>query len=91
MDMHDVSMNDIMSWAFANIDDETPYVVHHGSKPVSTFGVTWNCTAHPNDIPNFFEKTFPCLYPYGCGGVEASHASFVGIRDHIRWCLQYHD
>ena len=91
MDMHDVSMNDIMSWAFANIDGETPYVVRHGSKPVSTFGVTQNCTAHPNDIPNFFEKTFPCLYPYGCGGVEASRASFIGIRDHIRWCLQYQD
>ena len=91
MDLHDVSANDMMQWALANVGGEPAYAVRHGNEPVSTFGVSRNCTMHPYDVSNFFEKAFPCLFPYGRGGLEAPHDTSVGFREHIRWALQYHD
>ena len=46
--------------------------------------------ADPNQI-NFFEKAFPCLFPYGLGGIEADREVTVSFSEHIQWALQYHD
>ena len=46
--------------------------------------------ALPKDV-NFFKRAFPCLFPYGRGGLEALRPVEVKLRDHIRWALQYHD
>ncbi|KAF8629538.1 hypothetical protein AX15_003404 [Amanita polypyramis BW_CC] len=83
----------MMQWALENVGGEPPYAVRHGNEAVSTFGVSGNCTMHPKDISFFFflKKAFPCLFPYGCGGPETPHETFVGFREHVRWALQYHD
>jgi hypothetical protein len=41
--------------------------------------------------PNYFERAFPCLFPYGVGGLEADRQVEVDFRDHIKWALDYHD
>ena len=41
--------------------------------------------------PNFFERVFPCLFPYGIGGIEAYRAVEVNFRSHVKWALQYFD
>lgn len=45
----------------------------------------------PANEDNFFEKAFPCLFPYGTGGIEACRRVAVGFASHIRWALQHHD
>jgi hypothetical protein len=47
--------------------------------------------ACPADQPNFFEKVFPCLYPYGYGGLESKRPVPIDFPEHIRWSLQYFD
>jgi len=72
-----LNVNDMMLWGIANMwngDREGAYAIHHGKCPVNDFG-------HPKqgqkkhteemvNIPNFFKSAFPCLYPYGRGGIE---------------------
>ena len=76
---------------------EGAYAIRHGHQPVSDFPPR---EAHPasttdDECPtvhsNFFEKAFPCLYPYGCGGIERPRPVSLGFRDHIKWSLQYFD
>lgn len=40
---------------------------------------------------NFFERTYPCLYPYGERGIESHQEVPVDYVDHVRWSLRYHD
>ena len=68
----------MMLWGLANLwteGHEGGYSVRHGRRPVSDFGQPrWHEVEAENleaDRPNFFEKAFPCLFPYGCGGIEA--------------------
>lgn len=35
--------------------------------------------------------TFPFLFPYALGGLEAKKKVPVSFTEHTRWCLQYHD
>ncbi|EKM53754.1 uncharacterized protein PHACADRAFT_198176 [Phanerochaete carnosa HHB-10118-sp] len=44
----------------------------------------------PNEL-NFFERAFPCLYPYGCGGIEGYQPNLIDFLEHVRWSLAYHD
>ena len=44
------------------------------------------------EIPNnFFEKAFPCLYPWGKGGIERTRAVPLDFPGHVKWSLQYFD
>ncbi|KAI9069658.1 hypothetical protein FKP32DRAFT_1608308 [Trametes sanguinea] len=40
---------------------------------------------------NFYEKAFPCLFPYGRGGIEGTQKTVVDLREHVQWALRYHD
>lgn len=79
--------------------NEGAYGVRHGRQPVSDFpprepssGDTPASDAEcPSMRSNFFEKAFPCLYPYGCGGIEAPRPVSLGFRNHVQWSLQYFD
>jgi hypothetical protein len=76
------------------------YAVRHGSQPVNDF-----CSPRVRDEQrtsdpetetdwkqgNFFEKVFPCLYPYGVGGIEAKRQVEITFCKHVQWSLQYHD
>ncbi|KAF7288212.1 ATP-dependent DNA helicase [Mycena chlorophos] len=41
--------------------------------------------------PNHLLGAFPCLFPYGYGGLEVDRQGDVPYATHIRWCLQYDD
>lgn len=64
----------MMLWGLANLwkeGDEGGYAVRHSRQPVSDFGKPRQGEESGADRPNYFEKAFPCLYPYGVGGPEA--------------------
>ena len=88
-DMTNLSASETTTHALMNlwnVQCEGPYAVHHGCNPVPDFPqVDVNGFVHPST--NVFEKAFPCLYPYGCGGIEAERVVSVDFRDHVRWSL----
>ncbi|PBK58622.1 hypothetical protein ARMSODRAFT_900264, partial [Armillaria solidipes] len=84
-----------MAWGLANLwkqGKEGGYSVRHGRKPRD--GGADNLDSGPEEAnvkPNFFEKAFPFLFPYGRGGLEDDRPTTLDFREHIRWCLRYHD
>jgi hypothetical protein len=47
--------------------------------------------ATQNPQSNFFEKAFPCLFPFGEGGLEREWEVNIDFGDHIKWALRYQD
>ncbi len=99
-DSTNLTASELMMWALANMwkeGKEGGYSVRHGSMPVNTFGRPRKGEVPNSDAgasanrPNFFEKAFPCLFPYGTGGIEADQEVEVDFREHVQWALQYHD
>jgi hypothetical protein len=83
----------MMKWALSNLwkgGDEGGYVVRHGHRPVRDYGTSSNSQGEENQS-NYFEEAFPCLFPYGVGGIESEREVNVDFLDHVRWALQYHD
>lgn len=87
-----------MMWGLVNLwqsGKEGAYAVRHGRQPVNTFGRPRAGESSTEEQgphrPNFFEKAFSCLFPYGRGGIEADQQVNVDFRDHVRWALEYHD
>lgn len=96
-DMTTVTSTELMLSGLANLwqeGQEGGYAVRHGRRPVRDFGrrlpgeVT---TVAGEDEQNFFEKAYPCLFPYGEGGIEGSQQVKVDFTEHVRWALRYHD
>ncbi|CAK5266163.1 unnamed protein product [Mycena citricolor] len=95
-DLSSMSTNEMMHWGLANLwrtGEEGGYAVRHGSHPVSDFGRPPQGSTEPADPdrPNFFERAFPCLFPFGVGGPEADRTTDLSFTEHVRWALQYHD
>ncbi|KIO11878.1 hypothetical protein M404DRAFT_98925, partial [Pisolithus tinctorius Marx 270] len=89
-DLSRVSSSELMSYALANLMDvsqEGGYVVRHGLKAIGDFGKD----ASERGTPNPLAAAFPCLFPYGGGGIEADRATNVSLREHVRWAMQYYD
>ena len=83
-----------MAWGLSNLwkeGEEGGYAIRHGRKPVNDFGKPRAGEDADPDRPNYFERAYPCLYPYGVGGPEADRPTLVDFRDHIKWALNYHD
>ncbi|KAK6992004.1 hypothetical protein R3P38DRAFT_3437864 [Favolaschia claudopus] len=97
-DLSKLTTNEMMAWGLQNLwkeGKEGGYAIRHGRHPVSDFGRprandALNSDDDP-DRPNFFEKAFPCLFPYGRGGLEADQPVTLKFADHIQWTLCYHD
>jgi hypothetical protein len=75
--------------------EEGAYLIRHGSKPLRDFGrppktQTGTNSEHGKE-GNLFERAYPCLYPYGVGGIEAEQSSPLDFVEHARWALEYHD
>ena len=94
-DLSNVTANELMKWGLANLwkdGHEGGYAVRHGPQPISDFppreAGDGEC---PTDQPNFFEKAFPCLYPYGRDGLESGRPVPLDFLEHIRWSLQHSD
>ena len=99
-DLSNVTANELMKWGLANMwkdGREGGYAVRHGRQPVSDFPPRTDCEEQdgdggcPAEQPNFFEKAFPCLYPYGQGGLESKRPVPLDFPEHIRWSLQHFD
>ena len=98
-DLTNVKASEVMASAVCNLwkeGKEGGYAVKHGQAPVSDFGTQRRKAKHTvHEVefnqPNFFEKAFPCLFPYSVGGVEADRETQLDFRVHIQWTLQYHD
>ena len=98
MDLSGLTASELMTWGLVNLwkeGKEGGYTVRHGRQPVSDFGRPRN-GKEPENIPghrraNFFEKAFPCLFPYGKGGIEGEQDTLVDFSEHVKWCLRYHD
>lgn len=96
-DLSKMSANEMMMWGLANLWKEGwegGYSVCHGQQPVSNFGhprPAHNSKGESMDFncPNFFEKAFPGLFPYGHGGIEADQPNPINFQDHICWALQF--
>jgi hypothetical protein len=88
-----LSAAELMTWAVRNLwsEDEGGYAVRHGRRFVSDFRPPLVADIPDELQPNFFEKAYPCLFPYGRGGLEAARHTAVDFSDHICWTLQYHD
>ena len=90
---------DLLSTAIVNAcldaENEPGYLIRHGSKPMRDFGRPVKShdqrSGNGDDDGNLFEKAYPCLYPYGVGGIEGEQPSPLDFRDNVRWALEYHD
>ena len=84
-----------MKWGLVNLwkeGHEGGYAIRHRRQPVSDFPPRGTGDGEcPTDQPNFFEKAFPCLYPYGQGGLESARPVALNFPEHIRWSLEYCD
>lgn len=67
-----------MSWGLANLWDEGKEGGYANEPERGT-------------ETNFFEKAYPCLFPYGEGGIERKQPVLLDFGDHIRWLLRYND
>jgi len=71
-DLSNLTGSELIEKGIANLWEdgmEATYGIRHGGPPVSDFGRDMDGRYHSL---NFFERAFPCLYPYGQGGVEAA-------------------
>jgi hypothetical protein len=87
-----------MLWGISNLwkdGEEGTYAVRHGRRPVRDFGKTHRSREEAQRdaefSSNFFEKAFPCLFPWGRGGIESIREHPVTFNLHIRWCLRQFD
>jgi hypothetical protein len=71
------------------------YGVCHGHDPVNDFGRVGGTRDEVIEDKlhgqNYFEKAFPCLFPWGQGGIKCICKLAISFNDHVKWCLQYHD
>jgi hypothetical protein len=70
---------------------EGGYAVRHGG-----FAQDFGRLPSSNDQIEYAKEnpsvyTFPVLFPYGLGGLEAKRRVAVSFSEHIQWCLQHHD
>ncbi|KAJ3555225.1 hypothetical protein NM688_g2694 [Phlebia brevispora] len=100
-DMTNLTRKEVNLWSMANMwrsGYEGLYAVRPGTSWVSDWGPSVSgrtaCDGESPDgtqEPNFFEKAFPYLFPYGRGGIEANRPVNVDMQSHVHWLLQYCD
>ena len=96
-DLSKVMASELMAWGLANLwkqGNKGGYAVHHGLWPVNDFSKPQrdeDTETPAADHHNYFEKAFPCLFPYGCGGPESDRPQEVLFNNQIKYALQYHD
>jgi hypothetical protein len=72
-------------------DDEGGYAIQHGRALVNEFGIHGKGWGSDESQPNLFTSAYPCLWPYGEGGIESARKVKVSFMQHVRWCLDYYD
>ncbi|KAF7309344.1 ATP-dependent DNA helicase [Mycena indigotica] len=74
-------------------EPQRKYAVKHGSEFVNEYPrkEKGKRTDGGASNPNHLLGAFPCLFPYGFGGLEVDREQAVSYESHIRWALQYED
>lgn len=93
LDLSRMTSSEVMQWGLANLwqqGTEGGYAIKHGWQPLRDFGFS-HMETEPTTADNLFERAFPCLFPYGLGGVEQFRLVKVDYHGHIRWTMEYHD
>lgn len=92
-DQNTMSAKDLMMWALANAagDEEGGYAIRHGRTPVNMFGRPRRNEPEDPKRRNPLAAAYPCLFPYGVGGIEDDRPVSVSFAHHVRWALQYYD
>ncbi|KAL1709671.1 hypothetical protein EV121DRAFT_252687 [Schizophyllum commune] len=93
VEMMHVKPSETMMSALSNLwrlGKEGGYIVRHGGQPVNEFGSAGN-TEGDEPLANLWERAYPFLFPHGIGGLEKKRPVPVTLREHVRWCLRYHD
>ena len=90
-----LSSADVVSSGLTNLTEdaeEGAYGVRHGSKLVRDFPPVRspNTSAALDDV-DYFERAFPCLFPWGQGGLYRLRPVKLDFRDHVQWALRYAD
>src|SRR5215472_12742406 len=70
-DLTKIKADEMMAWGLSNLwkeGKEGGYLVRHGRRPVNDMKSKNAGNAIIEDETNFFEKVFPCLFPWGQGG-----------------------
>ena len=86
-----------LAQGFANLTKngrESAYAARHSRLPVNDFGrpIKGDKPTEEQMSANLFERAFPCMYPFGVGGLESPlQRNQLNFAAHIRWSLQYHD
>jgi hypothetical protein len=91
MDMSSLSPVEVMKQGLANLANdmaEPAYAARHGNRPVRDFRPARSATVDDSD---FFEKSFPSLFPYGEGGFYRHRRTAIRFSEHVRWTLQHAD
>jgi len=98
-DMTNMSSSEVMVWGVNNLwkeGKEGAYAVRHGQNFTSDFGASQARDKHAHrqnkcNQPNFFKKAYPCLFPYGVGGLEADRETQLDFCEHVQRSMQYSD
>ena len=99
-DLSKITANELMAWGLMNMwarGQEGAYAVRHEQVPVSDFpprpkdGDSQDDGPDTPATPNFIKRAFPCLFPYGLGGIDAHRPVEINFPSHVRWTLQYFD
>ena len=61
------------------------YLAQHSQKPVRDF------PSREDPGINYWERSFPILYPYGTGGIDSPRPVKLSLLDQTRWSLEQHD
>ena len=91
VDLSRITPDQFMTYALSNVngpEKESGYVVRHRNF-VSQFGPGVERTDRSKWNP--LMAAYPCLWPYGCGGIEDDLPSKIGFTPHVQWLLEYHD
>lgn len=98
VDLSKTSTAELMRIALENLErqGEGGYAVRHSRNAVSDFGQSRGAEAGGSAEGgvrrrNPMVAAFPCLFPYGRGGMEMKRKVPVSFSQHVRWALQYYD
>lgn len=95
-DQTNITDTEVMLYGLSNLwkeDQEGGYTVRYSRRPANDFGRPRKGEERPYNpnAPNFWERAYPCLYPYGRGGIEADRESPLSFIEQVRWSLEHHD
>lgn len=93
----DVGDNEVLAHALMNMsqkDKEAAWAVRRSSSFVNEYprvDASGRKMARSPENPNHLLGSFPCLFPYGEGGLKVERKKSVSYDAHVRWCLRYED